>query len=532
LNSFSGKIWRPLTIFLVCLATYLVTSYGGIRSPDGEMVFLTAQSLAESASFALGKTSSWSAFGHARGKNGRNYSLFGPGESILLAPFAAAGEIINRSGWYKSQDIYIPPSHYLDKGLHDFLLGQRPRIMEPHALRFLASPFNAIISALGSVIFFFILSRLGYSPAVSTPVTYLYAFGTLAWPYSGTFFSEPLATLMVLLSFFLLIPAPNQEKGIPADPVALIFSGLALGAGTATHITAILFFPFFWLLSSGIHYPSRTHKRTLFRASLPFCVGYSIPTALIAIFNYSRFGSVIETGRTVNSVDPSAFDYVQFTLPFEGLYGLTLSSGKGLLFYSPAVIAGLLAWRYFHRRNSYLSVVLLSAISLRVLFIAGQKDWYGGFSLGPRYLVMVIPFLLIPIAEWLKNSLADADKKSIGLFLAITAASISQQIYFSVGEIFSFFHIAKIPWQNTLIDWNKILYFEWDLSPLLHLHEGFRGPYILQFVPISNMMIWAGGTLMAVFASVWYYFKVVQRLQDKPPCLPRDDGTGSSLYST
>lgn len=353
--------------------------------------------------------------------------------------------------------------------------------------------------------FWCILIRLGYTPAVSGPVTFLYAFGTLAWPYSGTFFSEPLAILTVLLSFFFLIPAPNQERAVPAGPVALTLSGFALGAGTATHITVVLFLPFFWLLSFGIHNPFRADKPTFFRSSILFGGGYAIPAALLAMYNYSRFGSVLETGRTVNTVDPSAFDYVRFTLPFEGLYGLVLSSGKGLLFYCPAVVAGLLAWKLFHHRYGYLSVILASAICLRVIFIAFQEDWYGGFSLGPRYLVMIIPFFLLPVAEWLKQRVKIMDRRSIGLFFAFATACVSQQIYFNIGEIFSYFHIAKIPWQNTSVDWNKILYFEWKLSPLLHLLEGKRGPYLLQAVPLGNTALWTGGTLITCFAAFWWY---------------------------
>ena len=41
---------------------------------------------------------------------------------------------------------------------------------------------------------------------------------------------------------------------------------------------------------------------------------------------------------------------------------------------------------------------MFAAAIFRYAFIAARSDWHGGFSVGPRYLMMVIPFLLLPLA--------------------------------------------------------------------------------------------------------------------------------------
>ena len=42
-----------LILFFVCLLVYGATNYGGIRSPDAEVVFRTAESLESRRSFAV-----------------------------------------------------------------------------------------------------------------------------------------------------------------------------------------------------------------------------------------------------------------------------------------------------------------------------------------------------------------------------------------------------------------------------------------------------------------------------------------------
>ena len=44
------------------------------------------------------------------------------------------------------------------------------------------------------------------------------------------------------------------------------------------------------------------------------------------------------------------------------------------------------------------------ALSLtRWVFMACRSDWHGGWAIGPRYLIPAIPFMLVPLADWLER---------------------------------------------------------------------------------------------------------------------------------
>src|SRR5690242_13997692 len=87
-----------LALFLASFAVYLLTCYGGVRSPDAEVMFLGAQAIAEHGSLALERDTDWHGFGVARGRDGRQYSVFGPLTSIVAAPIVLVMERVVRSG--------------------------------------------------------------------------------------------------------------------------------------------------------------------------------------------------------------------------------------------------------------------------------------------------------------------------------------------------------------------------------------------------------------------------------------------------
>jgi hypothetical protein len=65
---------------------------------------------------------------------------------------------------------------------------------------------------------------------------------------------------------------------------------------------------------------------------------------------------------------------------------------------------------------------------------------------------------------------------------------LCQQMYFALGEVFSYLHSVKWEAGRAGVDVFKghFLYFSWKVSPLLHLHDGIRGPYLLRTAPLSD----------------------------------------------
>jgi len=499
-----------ILLFCICLFFFGLIPYGGVRSSDSEVVFRVAESLADRGVFYLEHDlEDWHAFGVATGRGDRLYAIFGPLESVLLAPVVKVGEWVNETGWYKPLVPMLPLSHFSERGFFDYLEGKTTTDARPHALRMFASFFNVLMTAFCVLVFWRILLLLTKSIPASFLVSIIYGLGTHAWAYAGTFFSEPLATLLVLLSFFYLLRADELgETGRGSEANRPVFlSGLWMGLAITAHITAALYAPFFTLYILWKEYGSHpTFFRRLEKGAV-FVVGVFIFLFLLGLYNYFRFGSFFETGRTVSAISGEIFGYGEFVFPVRGLYGLIFGAGKGVLFFMPVLVLGAFLSKSFLHENRKLFWMVATAVAFRVLFIAARSDWHAGFCTGPRYLVMSIPFFLIPLAFWLKQRQETQFARAFGVMTLVGFVFSVEQFYFCLGEIFSFLQIWKF---NEMLAGfsvfeNDVLYLDWKYSPLLSPSSMKIAPFLLRWtrLPMGDLMA-IGTAVLLIFFTIFY----------------------------
>ncbi|MDY6823077.1 MAG: glycosyltransferase 87 family protein [Thermodesulfobacteriota bacterium] len=483
---------RSAALFAVCLVLFIAMAYGGIRTPDGEIVFRVGESLARQGSFAIdAPLATWEPFAVLKGKDNRLYGVFAPTQSILLAPLIKAGLAANRSHWYKSAPFPIPVSFCVGaRSLKQYVFGMPPDHPEQHALRFIASFFTPMAAGLMIVLFFLIVRQTALSSAAGFLTALVLALATPVWHYAGTMFKEPLTMVFVLWAFFCLVKN-DPVLTLTRPALRRVFSaGLLSGLALTTHLTAALFAPFWGLYALFPYLRADAPKRNAgpVNAALAFAAGFLIPAVLFGFYNYHRFGSVLTTGRASQDIA-----YGTFAMPWEGLAGLLASPGKGIIFFCPVIIAGILLWPYLHRKHRHLSILLIAMMLFRLVFIACRSDWHGGFCLGPRQLLPVVPFLLIPIglhfAEKGRRILDRPWQRLTATGLFFLAAC--QQLYFCLGEPISFYYILKAQYlvQGIHIIASNAVYFRWQTSPLLHLLDARRGPFLLQSVPLTNLQL-------------------------------------------
>jgi hypothetical protein len=120
---------------------------------------------------------------------------------------------------------------------------------------------------------------------------------------------------------------------------------------------------------------------------------------------------------------------------------------------------------------------------------------------------MAIPLLMLPLGELIADWTRKESKRTLWLFFLVTLACVFEQIYFSLGEVFSFLHIVK--WDllshgiNVLAD--DALYLDWAYSPLLYLLDAKRGPFLLKYVHMSNgNLFWLCAALAGVILFLEY----------------------------
>lgn len=218
-------------------------------------------------------------------------------------------------------------------------------------------------------------------------LTALLAFATPAAVYARLFFAEAVIALCLLLGFRWL----SIGRG-----AWVALGGLALGWAVWTREGAAAALPAatLYLLLQG-----RTWRERF--SSLGWWgVGLGIPLSLLLWHNTYRFGSPF-----LHGYQGEAFN----TPLLEGILGLLISPGRGLVWYAPPVLLALPGGVSLWQRDRKL-VLMVAVLFAGYLALYGRWwAWDGGWAWGPRFLVPMIPFLLLiggaalqpPVGLWM-----------------------------------------------------------------------------------------------------------------------------------
>lgn len=235
------------------------------------------------------------------------------------------------------------------------------------ALRFTARPFNAFVLALA------------------------YGLATIAFPYSNTLTQHQLAAFGAFVGFYLLWRVIYEQASLRwLWGVGVLFS---LAVITEYPVVVMLGIIFLW---AAYVFPNRL---ALYRVVLG-----AIPLGLLfAAYNYAVFETIMPVGYEYSTLwqDVHGEGFLSLTSPsLARLYGLTFSPSKGLFLVSPFLllfIPGLvMMWRQ-ERRYRGLALALALVIASQFLFYSASVMWWGGHTIGPRYLTPMLPFMALPV---------------------------------------------------------------------------------------------------------------------------------------
>jgi hypothetical protein len=307
---------------------------------DGQMMYKVTESLVLRHSFQV-QDPAW----HAN----EPYAYFGLGVSLVLLPFY----------WLSS-----------------LLTGDGSRLIVL---------YGPLVTALTTWVLFRLLRELGASASRALAIAFIFAFGTLAWHYSTTIFSEPLVGLGLTAAFYWLCVYRRDAR-----------RRWLLAAGTATALTllarwdSILLIVFPLVIYAAYRVIRVGRARPIVEGLFTFSAPLAAVLAVNLWYDWLRYGNIF-TITTKNALEGS------FTTPlWTGLYGLLLSPGAGLLIYVPVLLASAASFRGFFKQARPEALLLLSLLALRLLFYARWSSW-DGREWGPRYLVPVLPVLLVPL---------------------------------------------------------------------------------------------------------------------------------------
>lgn len=494
----------PLRIFLATLVLYSLTASGHLHSPDEEVVFRTTRSILEDFDLAIEPLPG--GFATKRGPSGGEYGQYGVGQSILALPFVAAGKLAaplaGDAAWARLYG--IPPDE--PRGARGFAYTAAEL-----APRFFVSFFNVFVGAATAAVLLLLLRELTGDEAASFRATLLYAFASLAWAHSRPFFTESAAALFALLAWWCLLRGLRGR----IEPWAAA-AGASAGFAALVRMDSVLLYPGLALVLLG---PIRRAVPAL-APRLPAPVGawgaFCLPAlacgGVLLGINAALYGGPFATGY---SDQPEG---VKFSTPIlAGLYGFLFSAGKGMSFFSPGLALAGFGWKRLAERDRWIAAGVATSILLPLLVMSKWQNWAGGWCWGPRHIVMIHPFLAIPIAFWFAEGLSPVRRAA---FAAALAVGVAVQLL-GCSQDFMAFHreFFRVPGRGYVVMYDDFDEAYW--GRFYSLEENFtrapettRRPLGFAPAPIHHSLylpqnsVWAGYPAMwrrgATLDNVWF----------------------------
>ncbi len=314
---------------------------------------------------------------------------------------------------------------------------------------------NILATALTAVCVFASAKTLGYRDRTALVTALVFGLGTQAWPYTRTFFRDPLAMLFLafawLCTLLLNRAATTRSRTLAGAGIIL---GLLLGILTKNTITVaipsvlILLIPF-WKSLGG------RGKGSLKLRNIHLGIYLLSGVALVGLLVFL----LIARGPLARF---SLSYYYQllvffFTSPhpnlLQALTGPLVSPGKSLFLYSPVLLISLVP--LFKKRNEFFAawgyVVLL--IVAQALFY--DELWYGNVNWGLRFMAPTLPVLAVASTSTIDRIL-DYRKGWVWIALLGALSSLVQLIGISapLGEYYQAMLSLNPPVNGTQQVWS------------------------------------------------------------------------------
>jgi hypothetical protein len=409
-----------LALFAAVVIAYVGVTpfFAGIKNPNELVRVYMTVAMAEHGTVAVDAVERrWGWVNDKARFGGHVYSSKAPGTSLLGLPVHMLHRAVARA------------------------LGHRPDLRE-----------IVVVLRLGAVtlptlvfLWFFLAwcERRAAAPHHAHAVFVSVAVGSLLYGYGITFVSH---TLNAVCAFGAL--QALGEKDAP-------------GAGTRAHARAALA----GLLCASVamfEYPAALASLVVGAFALvrlwrtgrvrlvAFALGAAPPVAATLAVHAAAFGSPWSTGYA--HLDNPTFR----TNIAEGFFGASLPSPEafarllvdpafGLFVGTPILLFALLGARPALRdpRTRGETAVALAVFVLVALFVSSLNNWRGGWTVGPRYLSTVVPFLAGPALAGLgalgarRPALASL-AAGTGTLLALALSGVPSALYPHVPESFSF----------------------------------------------------------------------------------------------
>lgn len=393
LESHVKKIPIGILIFCFFVFVYSLTIRAQLSYGDEAARYLEAQSVVQNHNFAIPMIPDTNKIG----VDGKNYNRFEFGyEALLLPPYALARTLLGVAAGRDDAPI-------LFMGI-----------------------LNSIVTALTCLVLFRFSSALGVGRRISLWVTLIFGLATIAWTYSQGLFRESLQAFTLLLSVYAAVRYRQSN-----DARSLWMSAISLGYLIFTKTADVIFLPVILAYLIMRRQSDQMQNSSVARLidAAKILIVFLIPMSLFLLLqswvNIVKFGNLFAIGPTY---DNNVLPYFSISNLWVGLGGFLFSPGKSLFLYSPPVVLSLFAAVVFFQKSRREATLMIFLVVLDILLYGAYYDWTSGSFWGPRYLVEIVPFMVLPIGVALDSAQGSLKRYWIGLSAVFFLTGLFVQI--------------------------------------------------------------------------------------------------------
>lgn len=329
--------------------------------------------------------------------NGHYYSDKEPGLSFLAVPSYAVWKFIYHS-FLPSQFIQQMQgsTEYRTQNAHgeQIVILTNPGAFTLSSMIIVTIFTSCLFSALTVVLIYKISKYYTKKEMHRILLVITYGLGSLAFHYSLIFLGYASGAFFIFLAFYLLLKSGRENLD---ESRYFLLAGALAGFSIVIELANILIagLLFLYVILS---------KRRMWKKSVPmFLVGGFIGILPFLLYNFLVFGNPIDLPR--NHMDLVIWKNLQdnIGIRFNPAYNLhvilrmLVFPYKGLFIYFPILVLSIPGIFFMYKKNKKEAVFIL-IVFLSVLFLASMWwAWWHGAVFGPRLLMPMIPFLMIPI---------------------------------------------------------------------------------------------------------------------------------------
>jgi hypothetical protein len=433
-NHNNSTIGQSLVVFIVFLLINIVSSGGHLDWRDGVEAFVVTESMVL--------------------KNSAKFHSDVPSVRELYA-----------DTWLSKYDLFSQPTYT-----------PRSLLLSAIAIPFyysatavlLVSPIlaaglfvNSVIISLISLVIFLFSLEMYSSKRLAFVLSIIFSVCSFIWPYNTSLYPQPLQALLLIAPAYFLYKSVHfnptficsyskqrykNGSGDNNERRALVHNSLAgtiLGLSVFAHPSSLIAIPGF-ILYAVISAVWQRKKRLVY-----FLVSLAAVLTFIAFVNYIRFGTFTEFGYyTQGSIDVHG--------GWEGLLGLWISPGFGILFYfPPAILLPLSLKRLIgSKENRWLSFLIIYIVGVFWLFVGTLSydeptSWSGAIAWGPRYMIPLLPFIVVSFGSILtRMRRTDLYSLKVSVVIALCVSGFAINL---IGKLTWVSYVASYMWEKLLL---------------------------------------------------------------------------------